>query len=97
MDIYSRHRIRSIRSLEYLCRFYTAETIPGATTNELSKYAKKYNMYIIFGMTEKDEAGTIKDNGVEKVIQLSSNSLILMEKLILIRRFIEQARKISGQ
>ena len=46
---------------------YTAETIPGATTNELSKYAKKYNMYIIFGMTEKDEAGTIKDNGVEKV------------------------------
>ena len=25
------------------------------------------NMYIIFGMTEKDEAGTIKDNGVEKV------------------------------
>ena len=24
-------------------------------------------MYIIFGMTEKDEAGTIKDNGVEKV------------------------------
>lgn len=46
---------------------YTAETIPGATTNELSKYAKKYNMYIIFGMTEKDEAGTIKDSGVEKV------------------------------
>ena len=28
---------------------------------------QKYNMYIIFGMTEKDEAGTIKDNGVEKV------------------------------
>lgn len=46
---------------------YTAETIPGKTTNELSKYAKKYNMYIIFGMTEKDEAGTITDNGVEKV------------------------------
>lgn len=46
---------------------YTAETIPGATTNELSKYAKKYNMYIIFGMTEKDEAGTITENGVEKV------------------------------
>ena len=38
---------------------YTAETIPGTTTNELSKYAKKYNMYIIFGMTEKDEEGTI--------------------------------------
>lgn len=46
---------------------YTAETIPGKTTNELSKYAKKYNMYIIFGMTEKDEAGTITENGVEKV------------------------------
>lgn len=46
---------------------YTAETIPGKTTNELSKYAKKYNMYIIFGMTEKDEAGTITDGGVEKV------------------------------
>lgn len=46
---------------------YTAETIPGQTTNELSKYAKKYNMYIIFGMTEKDEAGTITEDGVEKV------------------------------
>ena len=57
---------------------------------------KKYNMYIIFGMTEKDEAGTIKDNGVEKYIT-QQQFFILMEKLILIRRFIEQARKISGQ
>lgn len=75
---------------------YTAETIPGATTNELSKYAKKYNMYIIFGMTEKDEAGTIKTMVLKKYIT-QQQFFILMEKLILIRRFIEQARKISGQ
>ena len=37
----------------------TAETIPGESTNYLSEYAKKYNMYIIFGMTEKDEKGKI--------------------------------------
>ncbi len=43
-----------------------AETIPGDTTNELSEYAKKYNMYIIFGMTEKEEE-PIYDKGVEKV------------------------------
>lgn len=30
-----------------------AETVPGPTTNYLSKYAKQYGMYIIFGMTEK--------------------------------------------
>lgn len=46
---------------------YTAETIPGATTNTLSEYAQKYGMYIIFGMTEKDESGAIYENGVEKV------------------------------
>lgn len=53
----------------------TAETIPGASTNELSELAQAYDMYIIFGMTEKDEKGKIydeKDNGtlegkVEKV------------------------------
>ncbi|MCR5202955.1 MAG: carbon-nitrogen hydrolase family protein [Lachnospiraceae bacterium] len=33
----------------------TAETIPGATTNLLSEYAKKYDMYIIFGMTQKEK------------------------------------------
>lgn len=36
-----------------------AETIPGPSTKYLSEYAKKYNMYIIFGMTEKDEKGPI--------------------------------------
>ena len=41
---------------------YTAETIPGPSTETLSEYAKKYNMYIIFGMTEKDESGSIYDN-----------------------------------
>lgn len=45
----------------------TAETIPGNTTEELSEYAKKYNMYIIFGMTEKDKDGAMYENGVEKV------------------------------
>lgn len=37
----------------------TAETVPGESTNYLSEYAKKYDMYIIFGMTEKDEKGKI--------------------------------------
>lgn len=46
---------------------YTAETIPGNTTNELSEYAKQYGMYIIFGMTEKDKDGPIYEDGVEKV------------------------------
>lgn len=46
---------------------YTAETIPGESTNELSEYAKQYDMYIIFGMTEKDKDGEIFENGVEKV------------------------------
>lgn len=46
---------------------YTAETIPGETTNELSEYAKQYGMYIIFGMTEKDKDGEIYEDGVEKV------------------------------
>ena len=43
-----------------------AETIPGPTTNLFAEYAKKYEMYIIFGMTEKEEE-PIYDNGVEKV------------------------------
>ncbi|SFU56256.1 Predicted amidohydrolase [Clostridium sp. DSM 8431] len=39
-----------------------AETIPGETTNELSEYAKKYGMYIIFGMSEKDKKGSMFEN-----------------------------------
>lgn len=57
---------------------------------------RNINMYIIFGMTEKDEAGTIKIMVLKKYIT-QQQFFILMEKLILIRRFIEQARKISGQ
>ncbi len=45
----------------------TAETVPGPSTNELSELAKKYHMYIIFGMCEKDEQGKITEDGVEKV------------------------------
>jgi len=30
----------------------TAETIPGNATDRLSYYAKKYGMYIVFGMPE---------------------------------------------
>lgn len=37
----------------------TAETIPGKSTNELSELAQEYDMYILFGMTEKDEKGPI--------------------------------------
>lgn len=46
-----------------------AETVPGPTTNYLSKYAKQYGMYIIFGMTEKEEDPIydMTDGGVEKV------------------------------
>ena len=45
----------------------TAETIPGETTYELSEYAKKYDMYIIFGMTQKEKKYRMYENGVEKV------------------------------
>lgn len=32
-----------------------AETIPGSTTNYFSEYAQQYGMYIIFGMSEKED------------------------------------------
>lgn len=46
-----------------------AETVPGPTTNYLSEYAKQYGMYIIFGMTEKEDEPVYDatDNNVEKV------------------------------
>lgn len=31
-----------------------AETIPGPSTEKIAEYAKKYNMYIVVGMAEKD-------------------------------------------
>lgn len=43
-----------------------AETIPGPTTEYFAKYAKKFNMYIIFGMTQK-MAEPMYEDGVEKV------------------------------
>lgn len=43
-----------------------AETIPGPSTERISRLAQEYNMYIVFGMTEKlDEP--MYENGVEKV------------------------------
>src|SRR5579872_6539741 len=39
---------------EYFDR--TAETVPGPTTSKLSILAKQYNMYIQFGLIEKDGA-----------------------------------------
>lgn len=57
----------------------TAETIPGASTNYLSEYAKKYGMYIIFGMTEKDEAGKIYEaNNYEKHAEKVYNSAAIL-------------------
>lgn len=47
-----------------------AETIPGPSSNLISQYAQKYNMYIIFGMTEKTDTPMYEElNGemVEKV------------------------------
>lgn len=46
-----------------------AETIPGPTTNYFSQYAKQYGMYIIFGMTEKEDEPIydMTDGGTEKV------------------------------
>lgn len=46
-----------------------AETIPGPTTNYFSKYAEEYGMYIIFGMTEKEDEPIydMTDEGIEKV------------------------------
>lgn len=32
-----------------------AETIPGPSTNEIAKLTSKYNMYVIFGMPERDQ------------------------------------------
>lgn len=43
-----------------------AELIPGPTTELFSEYARQYDMYIIFGMTELDEDGPIYEDGVEK-------------------------------
>lgn len=43
-----------------------AETIPGASTNYLSEYAQKYDMYIVSGMTEKLDEPMYED-GVVKV------------------------------
>lgn len=31
-----------------------AETIPGPATDAIAEYAKKYNMYVVFGMAEKE-------------------------------------------
>lgn len=45
----------------------TAETVPGPTTNVLSEYAKKYGMYIIFGMTQREKKYKMYEDGVEKV------------------------------
>ncbi len=45
----------------------TAETVPGETTYKLSEYAKKYNMYIVFGMTQKEKKYKMFEDGVEKV------------------------------
>lgn len=46
-----------------------AETIPGPTTNYFSQYAQQYGMYIIFGMTEKEDEPIydMTDGGTEKV------------------------------
>ena len=46
-----------------------AETVPGPTTNYFSKYAQQYGMYIIFGMTEKEDEPIydMTDGGTEKV------------------------------
>ena len=46
-----------------------AETIPGPTTNYFSKYAQQYGMYIIFGITEKEDEPIydMTDGAKEKV------------------------------
>lgn len=46
-----------------------AETIPGPTTYYFSKYAQQYGMYIIFGMTEKEDEPIydMTDGAKEKV------------------------------
>ena len=57
----------------------TAETIPGKTTNELSKLAQEYNMYILFGMTEKDEKGPIYEaNDTSKKAEKVYNAVAIL-------------------
>ena len=57
----------------------TAETIPGKSTNELSELAKKYDMYILFGMTEKDEKGAIYEaNDTSEKAEKVYNSIAIL-------------------
>jgi len=42
----------------------TAETIPGPSTDALVALAKKHNIFVIFGMTEKSDKGELYNAGV---------------------------------
>ncbi len=53
-----------------------AETIPGPTTNYFSEYAQQYGMYIIFGITEKEDE-PIYDKTDSSKIKVYNSAAIL--------------------
>ncbi|NIQ34300.1 MAG: carbon-nitrogen hydrolase family protein [Nitrososphaeria archaeon] len=54
-----------VRPPEELKYFYdSAEPIPGPTTDLLSDYAKRYNMYIVFGMAEEAPISVLYNSAV---------------------------------
>lgn len=53
-----------------------AETIPGPTTNYFSEYARQYGMYIIFGMSEKEDE-PIYDKTDNSKIKVYNSAAIL--------------------
>jgi predicted amidohydrolase len=52
----------SKEELAYLIN--TAETIPGSSTDELVEYAKKHDIYIVFGMTENGSDGKLYNSSI---------------------------------
>ena len=42
----------------------TAETIPGQSTSNVVAKAKELNLFVVFGMTEKDQAGLLYNANV---------------------------------
>jgi predicted amidohydrolase len=49
---------------ELACVQQTAETIPGASTSNIVAKAKELNLFVVFGMTEKDETGLLYNANV---------------------------------
>ena len=62
-----------------------AETIPGPATDAITELAAKYNMYIVFGMTEKAE-----EYGGGKCVMFNSSALVGPQGVMGIFRKVHQ-------